>query len=113
MTYAGAGLPLGVTSGAYSLLLDLTLASSWNPAFIAAQGGSIGSAETYFAAGRAAGKACFNIHTDLYHGGEVRGFLHQVPEPSSLALIALAFVALGATATHRPGTGQSDSVVSG
>ena len=35
-----AGFPLGVTSGAYLNTLDLTLASSYNPAYVTANGGS-------------------------------------------------------------------------
>jgi hypothetical protein len=33
-----AGFPLGVTSGTYMNTLDLTLASSYNPAFVTANG---------------------------------------------------------------------------
>src|SRR4051812_19909469 len=33
------GFPLGVTSGTYDHFFDLTLASTWNPAFVTAQGG--------------------------------------------------------------------------
>ena len=35
-----ANFPLGVTSGTYDNTLDLTLASSYNPAFVTAQGGT-------------------------------------------------------------------------
>src|SRR5205807_1403985 len=40
-----AGFPLGVTSGAYDNTLDMTMASSYNPAFITANGGTPASAE--------------------------------------------------------------------
>ena len=33
-----AGFPLGVTSGSYSNTLDLTMASSWNGAYVTANG---------------------------------------------------------------------------
>jgi CHRD domain-containing protein len=39
------GFPSGVTSGTYTHTLDLTLASSYNPAFITANGGTPASAE--------------------------------------------------------------------
>src|SRR5215472_12622331 len=55
--------PSGVTSGTFSQTFDLTLASSWNASFITANGGTPASAEAAFAAGLAAGKTYFNIHT--------------------------------------------------
>ena len=39
-----AGFPLGVTSGTYNTTLDLTQASSYNPAFITANGGTTATA---------------------------------------------------------------------
>src|SRR5882762_4701478 len=40
-----AGFPIGVTSGSYTNTLDLTSASSWNSAYITANGGTTTSAE--------------------------------------------------------------------
>jgi hypothetical protein len=74
-------LPLGVTSGTFHELLDLTLASSYNPAFIAANGGTTASAEGALLTGLAAGDAYLNIHTTLFPSGEIRGFLTAVPGP--------------------------------
>lgn len=85
--------PLGVQSGTFVDTYDLTLASSWNPAFITANGG-IASAETAFGNGLAAGRTYFNIHTSFRPGGEIRGFL--VPEPATAALILLGMVGLAA-----------------
>ena len=45
------GFPLGVRSGTYDHTFDLGLASSWNPAFITANGDSVASAEAVFLAG--------------------------------------------------------------
>jgi len=80
------GFPLGVTSGTFTNILDMTLASSYNPAFVTAQGG-ISNAENALLAGAAAGGTYLNIHTSRNPGGEIRGFLQPVPEPSSLALL--------------------------
>lgn len=83
--------PLGVTSGSYMNTLDLTLASSFNPAFIASNGGTPASAEAALAAGLDGGMAYLNIHTTAFPGGEVRSFLQATPEPASgmLAVVAL------------------------
>lgn len=86
------GFPAGVTSGTYDNTFDLTLASSWNPSFITSSGGTPATAETTFATALAEGKTYFNIHTSVFGGGEIRGFL--VPEPASLSLIAVAALAL-------------------
>jgi hypothetical protein len=74
-----SGFPLGVTSGMFDNTFDMTLASSWNPAFITANGGTPGSAFDAFLAGMIGGQSYFNIHTNLFPGGEIRGFL--VPGP--------------------------------
>ena len=89
-----AGFPLGVTSGSFANLLDLTLASSYNPAFITAHGGTTAQAELDLTAAFAAGKAYWNIHTSTFGGGEIRGFLVQVPEPSTLALVGLGAIGI-------------------
>ena len=70
-----AGFPNGVTSGSYSNTLDLTLASSYNPAYVTANGGTTATAEAALAAAFAANKSYLNIHTTTFPGGEIRGFL--------------------------------------
>jgi hypothetical protein len=89
------GFPLGVTSGNYDALFDMTLASSYNPAFITANGGTVASAEVALAAGLAAGEAYLNIHTSTFGGGEIRGFLTTtVPEPATISLLAVGALAV-------------------
>src|SRR5207253_1744996 len=46
-----AGFPLGVTSGHYVNTLDLTQASSYNPAFVTTHGGTLASSEAALIAG--------------------------------------------------------------
>ena len=84
-----SGFPLGVTSGSFTTTLDLTLASSYNPAYVTANGGTTAGAETALIAAINADKAYLNIHTTVVPGGEIRGFLLSVPEPSTLALVGL------------------------
>jgi hypothetical protein len=83
------GFPSGVTAGTYDHTFDMTLASSYNPSFVTAQGGVSGALNALTAA-LDGGKAYLNIHTSTFSGGEIRGFLTVVPEPASMTGLALA-----------------------
>jgi len=96
-----AGFPLGVNGGVYTNTLDLTLASSWNSAFVTANGGTFTSAEGALAAAMASGRAYLNVHSSFAPGGEIRGFLVAVPEPSALAVFGLGASALAWKARRR------------
>ena len=91
-----SGFPLGVTSGSYDMTFDLTMTSSFNAAFVTANGGTAAGAETALAAGLMGGLAYLNIHTSLVPGGEIRGFYLPVPEPSAFVMLGLGGLALGA-----------------
>lgn len=86
--------PLGVMAGTMNQTFDLTQASSYNPSFITANGGTESGAMNALLAGAAGGKAYFNLHTSEFPGGEIRGFLVPVPEPSTWALMALGLVGI-------------------
>jgi hypothetical protein len=77
------------------MLFDLTQASTYNPAFVTAQGGTIAAAEATLVAGLLAGNAYLNIHTMMFPNGEIRGFLSAVPEPATWAMMLLGFLGLG------------------
>ena len=94
-----AGFPGGFTSGIYDNTLDMMLASSYSPSFVTAHGGTTAQAEAFLFNGLSLGKSYFNIHTNLFPGGEIRGFLTlaptRVPEPATLALLGFGLAGLG------------------
>jgi hypothetical protein len=74
--------PLGVTSGTYvrhtfSLTEDLI----YNPNFPAFVAGGAAQAEATLIAGILSGQSYFNIHTENFGGGEIRGQLAPGPGP--------------------------------
>jgi CHRD domain len=81
------GFPLGVTSGTYDHVLDLKQASSYNPAFITAQGGTVAGAEAALIRGIVNGETYLNVHTTNFPGGEIRGFLVGAAAPARLSLL--------------------------
>jgi hypothetical protein len=89
--------PLGVTSGTDDFLLNLNSASAYNPAFVTLQG-SLANAEASFIAGLIAGETYLNIHTNVFPGGEIRGF---VPEPMTTSLLVLGLAAAGFVSRRR------------
>lgn len=76
------GFPLGVTAGVYDQTFDMTVAASYNPAFITASGGTVSQALNALIFGMDQGRTYFNIHTEAFPAGEIRGFITPVPEPA-------------------------------
>ena len=84
------GFPTTVSAGNYNASFDLTQVSSWNLAFINANGGTTAGAEAALMAGLDDEMAYLNIHSDLFLAGEIRGFLtREIPEPTALTLLGL------------------------
>jgi hypothetical protein len=91
--------PLGATAGMFtSPSYDLMNAATYQAAFLTANGGTAASAEAALIAGLNGGMTYVNIHTQNFPGGEIRGQLGAVPEPSTMLL---AGGALGALALLR------------
>jgi len=83
------GFPSGVREGSYDRVFDMTQASSYNPAYITANGGTPLTAFAALRAAITAGRSYLNIHTNAFPGGEIRGYL--IPCPSINVSIADAF----------------------
>src|SRR5262245_48826931 len=81
----------GMTAGSFSqtYINTGTDALLYNPAFVTAHGNSVAQSEAALFAGIMAGTAYFNIHTTMFGGGEIRGFLTPaaVPEPTTVVLL--------------------------
>lgn len=80
--------PHGVTSGSYDSTLDLLSTTSYRTGFLTASGGTAATAMTALVTALRDGRAYFNLHSDLYPGGELRGDLQPVPEPATMVALA-------------------------
>jgi CHRD domain/PEP-CTERM motif len=95
------GLPIDATSGSIDLILDLTNAATFRPAFITASGGTVDLARARLFTALDAGQVYYNLHTVNFPGGEIRGNLSAVPEPASWAMLIAGFGLVGAVARRR------------
>ncbi len=98
------GFPLGVTSGTYDNTFNMSLASTWNPSYVSANGGTASGAENAFIQAMVTGRTYLNIHTSSFGGGEIRGFLSAAPETGTtltLMILALGGLAIAASRVRR------------
>jgi len=82
--------PTGVKAGQYNNAFALYDEASYDPAFLAAHGGTVRGAASALVDAINANEAYVNVHTSAYPNGEIRGFLvaAPVPEPAEWALLA-------------------------
>ena len=74
--------------------VDLSLAGTYDPTFIALEGGTVALAEAGFIAALNNGTSYANIHSATFPGGEIEGYITQItPEPSSLLLLGTGLLA--------------------
>lgn len=97
------GFPIGVTSGIYSRSFDTTLSTTFSSSFLGTYGGFPANAEAALLNGLLAGNAYFNIHTNVFAGGEIRGFLtaSSVSEPGILGLLLIGLGAIAVRSMRR------------
>ncbi|MGV7209803.1 CHRD domain-containing protein [Oxalobacteraceae bacterium A2-2] len=72
------GFPVGSRFGPYTRTLNTSIPATWDPAFLAAHGGTTAGAEAALLAGLSGGKAYFDVHSVNYPNGEIRGYLKGV-----------------------------------
>ena len=72
------GFPSGVSSGTYDQTFNMLMTNSYGAGFLNVHGGSTVGAFLTLQAALNEEKSYFNIHTSLYPGGEIRGFLKPV-----------------------------------
>jgi hypothetical protein len=88
------GFPIGFTSGSYDHSFDTSDASFYNPEFITNNGGTVAAAEAAFASALADGRAYFNIHTENFRSGEIRGFLFTPDTGPAIVCFGLGLIGL-------------------
>lgn len=95
------GFLLGLTSGSYSRVFDLSLASTYGGGYLTSFGGNVSAARADIVSNFLAGNSYLNIHSSARPAGEIRGQLQVVPEPSTYVLMATGLLTIGGIAARR------------
>jgi hypothetical protein len=102
--------PLGVKEGSYDRSFDMTLASSYNGSYITANGGTTASAFAALKAAISAGRSYLNIHSNVFPGGEIRGYLIACPTLTTSIADAFALIKGTLANTVYPAYGPASSL---
>ena len=86
--------PVGVTSGSYLHVIDLTDPAMYSATFLTSSGGTATGAEQSLIANLTSRNAYFNIHSSTFPSGEIRTFVSVVPEPTTAGLLVTGLAAL-------------------
>lgn len=96
------GFPSGVTAGSYDVTFDMDQTSNYNSSFLTNQGGTAAAAFAALLAALNENKAYFNLHSTVFPGGEITGFL--IPQTYQILPSMLTFSGLSeAISTAMPG----------
>ena len=101
------GFPLGVKSGTYTQLIDLSSVTNYNSGFVTGSAGFGGltdpdeAAQARLISNLSSGQAYFNIHSSTFTGGEIRAFVTAVPEPGTWAMMVLGLAGIAGIARRR------------
>ena len=79
----------GLQSGSYTSTINMLSSATYGSSYLATNGGTAASAETALLSAMSIGKAYLNLHSTTYPGGEIRGFIYQVPAPGMLSLVGM------------------------
>jgi hypothetical protein len=88
-------------AGRIDFIFDLNLESSYNAGFLAASGGTAVGARTRLLDALDDGNAYFNLHTERFRPGEIRGQIAVVPEPGTWVMLIAGFGLAGVALRRR------------